>query len=144
MVGRNGPSAGGTWGRLTELPTEGGLFLVGCSLRSTPPSAESNLAATIPPSGSPLGKCSTDDSRQIALHIDDYQCRQLRRPYGSKVSAVIRNRWRTAPDSSATSSRHSGPSLSLAMVSRIISEHAVAASSQAASSSPRSTGTSLE
>jgi hypothetical protein len=107
MVGRNGPSAGGTWGRLTELPTEGGLFLVGCSLRSTPPSAESNLAATIPPSGSPLGKCSTDNSRQIALHIDDYQCRQLRRPYGSKVSAVIRNRWRTAPDSSATSSRHS-------------------------------------
>ena len=32
------------------------------------------------------------------------------------------------PASSATSSRHSGPSLSLAIVSRIMSEHAIAAS----------------
>jgi hypothetical protein len=39
---RNGPGAGGgTWGRLTELPTEGGWFLAGCSVRSTPPSADS-------------------------------------------------------------------------------------------------------
>jgi hypothetical protein len=32
--------AWGTWGRLTELPTEGGWFLAGCSARSTPPSAD--------------------------------------------------------------------------------------------------------
>jgi hypothetical protein len=66
--------------------------------------------------------------------------RQLRRPYGSKVFAAIRKRWRAAPASSTTSSRHSGLSPSLAMVSRIISEHAPAASSQAAPSSGKSTG----
>jgi hypothetical protein len=49
-----------------------------------------------------------------------------------------------APDPFTTSSRHSGLSPSLAMVSRIMSEHVIAASSQAASSSGKSTDTSLE
>ena len=44
--------------------------------------------------------------------------RQLRRPYLSNVSAVSRKIWRMPPALSATSSRHSGLSLSLAMVSR--------------------------
>jgi hypothetical protein len=44
---------------------------------------------------------------------------QLGRPYGSNVSAVSRKRCRIVPDASATSSRHSGLSPSLAMVSRI-------------------------
>jgi hypothetical protein len=66
------------------------------------------------------------------------------RPGYLKLSAVSRKRWRIAPDPSATSSRHSGLSPSRAMVSRIMSEHAIAASSQAAPSSGKSTATSLE
>src|SRR3984893_9886841 len=68
----------------------------------------------------------------------------MKPPYLSNVSAVSRKRWRMPPALFATSSRHSGLSLSLAMVSRIMSEHAVAPSSQAASSSGKSTDTSLE
>jgi hypothetical protein len=67
-----------------------------------------------------------------------------RRPDDLKVSAVTRKRWQVVPDSSTTSSRHSGLSLSLATVSRIMSEHAAAASSQAASSSGKSTRGVLE
>jgi tripartite-type tricarboxylate transporter receptor subunit TctC len=78
------------------------------------------------------------------LAIQGVLVSRVRRPYRSKVSAVSRKRWRMVPASSATSSRHSGPSLSLAMMSRIMSEHAIAASSHAASSSPTSTGMSLE
>jgi hypothetical protein len=48
----------------------------------------------------------------IGLLIKGYQ---LGRPYGSNVSAVSRKRCRIVPDASATSSRHSGLSPSLAM-----------------------------
>lgn len=64
--------------------------------------------------------------------------------YLSNVSEVTRKRRRTRPEPSATSNRHSGLSPSLAMVSRIMSEHVPAASSQAALSSVKSRDTSLE
>lgn len=48
------------------------------------------------------------------------------RAYGSKVSAVRRKRYRMVPASSTTSNRHSGLSFRRAMVSQIMSEHAVA------------------
>jgi hypothetical protein len=42
---RKRPRRGGTWGRLTERPTEGGWFLAGCSARSTPPSADNSICS---------------------------------------------------------------------------------------------------
>jgi hypothetical protein len=62
--------------------------------------------------------------------LDNETGRQLRRPYGSKLSAVSRKRWRTVPDLPATSSRHSGLPPGLLMMPRILSEHSAAASSK--------------
>jgi hypothetical protein len=84
------------------------------------------------------------DGRHRRLGSIMKQASRLRRAYGSKLSAVSRKTWRTVPDLSAISSRHSGLSPSLSMMSRIMSEHTAAASSQAVSSSGKSTSTSLE
>ena len=92
-----------------------------------------------------LGASSSSRARLIRRAIKPRSpAERWRRSDYLKDSVVTRKRWQVVPDSSTTSSRHSGLSLSLATVSRIMSEHAAAASSQAALSSGKSTRGVLE
>jgi hypothetical protein len=56
------PRRGGTWGRLTEPPTEGGWFLAGCSARSTPPSADNPIRSV------------KNRSRNLCRETDSFVC----------------------------------------------------------------------
>ena len=73
-----------------------------------------------------LGTSSSSRARLIRRAIKPRSpAERWRRSDYLKDSVVTRKRWQVVPDSSTTSSRHSGLSLSLATVSRIMSEHAV-------------------